>query len=180
MTRRLTMAVAQGHSRGQSDFQARLSRIEKKGVGQAQVFNAADGLKREMRHKTARRESAGIVSVPVSLVLGALSLIAARLAIFRYGGLPEEFAKPDYELAAQIGLALGLSVLLALLFNLVRKRHLLASVLGIALAISAMHNLVHMAPGQWARLFSPQWVSEIRATTEPNTLEFRGARYRLG
>lgn len=167
-------------ARGQTDFQERLKRIEKKGAGRAQVFNAADGLKREPERRVSRRKPVGVVSVPIALILGAISLIVARLAIFRFGGLPEEFAKPDYELAAQAGMALGLVLLLAILFNMVRKRHLLASVAGIVLAMTAMHNLVHMAPGEWAKIFSPQWVSEIRATTEPNTLEFRGASYRLG
>ena len=167
-------------ARGQTDFQDRLQRIEKQGAGRAQVFNAGAGLKREVRHKVARRRSVGFVTMPVALGLGALSLVGARLALFRYGGLPEAFAQPDYELAAQAMLALALAMLSALLFNLVRKRHLLASVMGIVLAMTAMHNLVHMAPGEWAKIFSPQWVSEIRATTEPNTLEFRGASFRLG
>ncbi|KPP87717.1 MAG: Tripartite tricarboxylate transporter TctB family [Rhodobacteraceae bacterium HLUCCO07] len=170
------MAVARGHS----DFQDRLKRIEKRGAGRAQVFNAADGLKPEIEHRVSRRKTTGFLTVPFALVLGALSLIVARLAIFRYGGLPEEFAQPDYEMAAQAGLALAMVLLLAIVFNLMRKRHLLASVIGIALAMTAMHNLVHMAPGEWAKVFSPQWVSEIRETTEPNTLEFRGARFKLG
>ena len=46
--------------------------------------------------------------------------------------------------------------------------------------MSLMHNLVHMAPGQFAGVFSQGWVDEIRATTQPNTLHFRNIDYPLG
>ncbi len=48
-------------------------------------------------------------------------------------------------------------------------------VAGLVLAILAMHNFVHMAPSYFSMIFSSDWVSEMRAHTVPNSLEFRGA-----
>ena len=172
--------MAQGHA----EFAARIQRIEARGGGVAEIFSGDDRSSFVGRPKARKAKSGSALSfvlkLPVALATGALSFVGAEYAVFAVGDLPEEFSNPDYVLAGQSVIALVLVFIARLFLSLTTKTHLLLSVLGIAAAMSLMHNLVHMAPGQFAGVFSQGWVDEIRATTQPNTLHFRNIDYPLG
>lgn len=175
------MAVA---SQGKHEFLDRIQRIEKRGVGVAEVFNVEStrtrrhiiGSKRPARQKTARKNRS-LTKLLLALAIGALSFVVAQYATFRISDLPdlpEQFSNPDYVLIGQSGVALFLVFLCRMFFNLTAKTHMVLSVLGFAAAMSLMHNLVHLAPEPWAGVFSQGWVNELRSHTEMGTLYFRG------
>lgn len=170
------MSMAKGHT----DFQDRLKRIEKKGAGRNEVFNTGRWTA-ETGGRAKRACRLCFLKLPLSFLVGFLSFTGGQYTLFRAGGLPPEYALPDYELVAQAGMALVITFAVRLFLNLTGKSQFVMSVLGIAASITLMHNLVHIAPAQWSELFSPQWVDQIRKGTEPGTLLFRGETlYRLG
>ena len=49
-----------------------------------------------------------------------------------------------------------------------------ALVVGIAIMIGTMHNMVHSAPGLFGALFSEEWTEDVVAFSEPGSIYFRG------
>ena len=49
-----------------------------------------------------------------------------------------------------------------------------ALVVGIAIMIGTMHNMVHSAPGVFGALFSEEWAEDVVAFSEPGSIYFRG------
>ena len=167
-------ATAQGHA----EFLARVNRIEKRGGGVSEVFNG-DGITLRQNMARRRRCRGCFLKTPLALVLGGFAFLVAQYATFSVT-IPEEYALPDYILGAQIFLALCLVLFFRLFFNLSGKLPMTMGFLGLALGVTAMHNLVHVAPDTWAMLFSPGWVSDIQAHTQAGTLQFRGTVISLG
>lgn len=161
---------AQGHA----DFTARVQRIETRGAGVSEVFNANITLG-QPRLAGSRFFCIGcLVKIPLALAVGALAFVVAQYVTFLIGDIPEEFSNPDYILAGQSLLALVLVFFARLFFSLTAKTHFVLSIAGLVAAMSLMHNLVHIAPEPWAMVFSNGWVNEMRATAAPGTLHFRG------
>ncbi|MDQ2088655.1 hypothetical protein [Marimonas arenosa] len=163
-------------TQGKAEFAARVARIETRGGGVAEVFNADRRHARLQVHNPRRGPgiAAWFLKLPLALTVGALSFVLAQYLTFRIGEIPEEFSDPDYILAAQSVVALLMVLFAKLFFNLNAKTHLLLCLAGLAAGISMSHNLVHIAPEPWAQVFSTGWVEEVRAQTRPGTLYFRG------
>ena len=121
-----------------------------------------------------------LLKAPLALAVGAASFVAAKFVTFKLGDLPEEFSNPDYILGGEVMLALTLIFVCRLFFNLSRKTHLILSLAGLVAMLGLMHNLVHMEPDLWSSAFSRDWVNDIRASTSPNTAQFRDMVLPLG
>lgn len=169
-------------AQGKTEFSARLQRIEKRGAGVTETFNAQSP-RSAVRRMRKVRGGAGrrlpIMKLPLALSVGALSYLAALYGTFLIGDLPPEFSNPDYILAGQAAMSLFVVFVARMFFGLTAKTHFVLSLVGLAAAMSLMHNLVHMAPEPWAELFSPGWVNEILTSTKPDTLHFRNIDYPL-
>ncbi|WP_322865834.1 hypothetical protein U5922_006290 [Aquicoccus sp. G2-2] len=157
---------------GQDDFRARIGRIEKRGGGVCEIFNG-DGAPRRLRHVN-RKPRSRFLKVPFAFLLGALAFLIVQYITFALGQLPDEYNDPDYILGAQMVASVFLVLGFRLFFNLTTKPQFAMSLMGLVLAVTAMHNLVYAAPDYWSLVFSPGWVSDVRAHTEPGTLSFRG------
>lgn len=168
-------AIAQGRA----EFSARVQRIETRGGGRCEVFNG-EGIVFQKKTPAGPPLKVRLGKLVLALLIGAAAVFAAQYAIFALGDLPEEYNKPDYILGGKIALALVVMFAMRLFFNLNTKPQLALSVMGVALGLTAMHNLVHLAPEPWEVVFSPRWVAEMRASTAPGTLQFRGLVYPLG
>lgn len=157
---------------GQDDFRARIGRIEKRGGGVCEIFNG-DGARQRLRH-VKRKPRSRFLKVPFAFFLGGLAFLIAQYITFALGQLPKEYNDPDYILGAQIVASILLVLGFRLFFNLTTKPQFVMSLMGLVLAVTAMHNLVYAAPSYWSMVFSPGWVSAVRAQNEPGTLSFRG------
>lgn len=52
-----------------------------------------------------------------------------------------------------------------------------ALVVGIAIMIGVMHNMVHSMPKAFGLIFSPEWTEEVIAYSEPGSIYYRGNYY---
>lgn len=55
----------------------------------------------------------------------------------------------------------------------------LALVVGIAIMIGTMHNMVHKAPGVFSIIFSQEWTDDVIAYSAPGSIYYRGNYYVL-
>ena len=153
---------------GQAEFQARISRIEKrKGHG---------------RHARTQLTSVGHLfrnalwplSVPATFALGIGLVIFARYARFHLVGLPEDTS----EAAQAISLCTDLLVALMVAFVIrqaTRWRsglHMTMQTLGMSCGSLCLHMAVHRWPDPFIAFFSPAWVDHVISTTEPNAILF--------
>ena len=53
------------------------------------------------------------------------------------------------------------------------------SAIGVLAGLVGFHNLVHFYPSQFAELFSPVWVEQVVAATDPNSIIWRGVSFVL-
>ena len=161
-------------AQGQTEFAARVSRIETRGAGVAEVFNGGgQSALQKQRGRKRHPGKSGLIKVPLAFVSGAASFMVAEYATFRLGELPKELSDPDYILGGETALALAVFLIVRLIFELTGKMYFLLGLTGLVASITMMHNLVHMAPEIWAMAFSQEWVSELQSSTEPNTAMFR-------
>lgn len=175
--------------RQKKEFSERLRRISAGGentMGQIYVGPVDE----EAVRKKGRRAAAGLpsirgtVGIPASIVfaflLGMLAVLITRYARYSMTGSTLTGEDADITMAIDAGLALAIGFVLKLLFRLTGKVQETAKTLGVFAMICAMHNLVHSWPGAFEIAFSPEWVTEVIETTEPNSILFRGESFVVG
>lgn len=111
---------------------------------------------------------------PACLAAGLASHLLLLLADWHLTGLVGVAITDAFALARQGALGLALVLVVTALVGLGDRSMLLAKALGLALAITAGHNLVHLAPQPFSRAFAPEWTAQVLARTAPQTLVLRG------
>lgn len=154
----------------QKKFAARLERIATHTghtnatlhIGGADQLPQA-ALKRAVLGKARPRAKANSpLAAPLALISGALSWVWAQWS------LPVLLQSTDLWMSL---LAAGaVMLLLRLVLGLTGPLTLAAQVAGLALAIVGLHNAVHLWPAPFAALFTPDWVQQVLASTQPMTL----------
>lgn len=189
-------------SNGQLAFDQRVARINAGQVARVPTPGAAEDasqgwlseaeLARTVRSGTGsavtgQRQALSHVS---AVLLGALSVLLARYTIYQLHSLPDRVPAPFTGMlgdTASAGLIMGaelaiggvILLTLAMAFNMATRAHLVCKFVGLWVATTMMHNLVHLYPEQWVMLFSWEWVDWVRSTTEPNSILFRGMSFEL-
>jgi hypothetical protein len=172
----MTSAVA-ANSLRLAEFRERVQRCQQRAVQsqrrQVQVRQARARIRR------SQRTAASPVAFLLAVLTGGVAVIAARYG--RAIWTEPTLIGPDPRAAMLTDLifALMLGLVLKSLLSLPGHRLFLGQVLGAALMLVSMHNLVHLAPDLWARAFPSQWVAEVLQDTQPQSLLIQGRSYRL-
>ncbi len=166
----------------QAEFQARLARIQAgKGFTKTTVYV---GMDTAFTYLPQSRRKAGMGQVfgnaglalgfPMAMVVGFLSFGLERYAAFILGGKPDPQANADIGMLKMAAMAFGIAVVASHLMGLRDRGLLVAKALGVVAGMLFFHNLVHIWPQVFERMFSPLWVAKVLAETESHSLLWRG------
>jgi hypothetical protein len=163
-----------------NDFAARLERIAAGGVNtrntlfvgidEAYVLPMKNGKSQRPRTSMIDGLTTPIVMASAAF-MGIFAMILVRVVHFH------GFANAPVLDSAMVSLALDslMAVILCILIGRVVFRDHAATlrswqVMGVSLAATGLHNLVHVLPGAFSVLFSENWVRTVLITTEMRTL----------
>ncbi len=121
----------------------------------------------------------GAIVLLFSAILGAVALIAARYIRFVLAEIPEIGTEAQTLLLMDCGIAGVLAFVVGGMIRHKSLRHMMAQTAGIAIMLVAMHNLVWMFPTEVAQVFPQDYIEQVRAVTEPQSLYVVGETYTL-
>jgi hypothetical protein len=127
-----------------------------------------------------KRSATRLLLTPMALALGAATVVALRAVDFHLAGLTLSFGNAAQTLAVTLALATMFAILAGQAIGLTKPQHVLAAFVGVLGTMLGMHNLVHMAPDQFAAIFSPAWVAQIQATMPANSVVVAGVIHPFG
>ena len=114
-------------------------------------------------------------SLFAATLIGFLSVVLARYAIFQSQGLPDSGVNPNMVMAVDGFFAFCIAYFwLRMVFSMTSRLHVTAKLVGISIALMSMHTLVQDYPQIWERAFSPEWVEQARQAKGPDWVLFRG------
>ncbi|WP_095589596.1 hypothetical protein [Actibacterium ureilyticum] len=114
-----------------------------------------------------------------AFLFGMLAVFAARYVRFHMNGGALTGEDADLMMVLDAGMAAAVGFAMTQAFRLDGKEFQAAQTFGVAAMVATMHNAVHWAPKPFEAIFSPQWVSDVREFTEPNSILFRGVSFML-
>ena len=114
-----------------------------------------------------------------AFLVGMLAVFVARYVRFQMLGGSLAGDDPDFTMIIDAAIGGGASFLLFAILRFEGHAYKAAQTMGIFAMICVMHNFVHAAPGLFGKLFSDQWTEQVVASTEPNSILFRGASFVL-
>lgn len=121
-----------------------------------------------------RNEKATFNGVMMALVLGALALMGARWVRWTQLGIGETGTVADTLMLVDFGIAAIAVFFLGGMIGQKTLSHMTAQVAGIGVMMIAMHNLVWLAPDQFAQVYGADYVAQVQAATAPMTIALRG------
>lgn len=171
----------------QEDFAARVARITSGRTGsRTKVFVGPDEVFQYARRSGRGRAGRGFLSnlghslaVLASVALGIAGHALALWVLFHLQGLPQPGANPDAGLLMQGAVAFVATMLLGQVLRLRAADLTVAKMLGVAAGVLLFHNAVHLWPALFETWFSPLWVGQVIAATDPQSLHFRGLSLRF-
>ena len=176
--------------RQKEQFAKRLQRISAGGENTMGQIYVGPVDEEKVRKKKSKRAAAGLPSMretvgyPASIVLafflGMLAVLITRYVRYAMAGSALTGEDADITMAIDAGLALAIGFVLKQMCRLSGKIQETAKTLGIFAMICVMHNLVHTWPGAFEIAFSPEWVSDVIETTQPQSILFRGVSFVVG
>lgn len=134
----------------------------------------------DMSDPAPNKTSMKFLATPMALVLGVASVVAMRAVDFHLPGLSLTFGNAAQTMAVVMTLATLFAIMAGQVIGLSKPQHVLAAYLGVMAGLLGMHNLVYMAPDQFAAIFSPAWVAQIQATMPANSVVVAGVVYPFG
>ncbi len=126
------------------------------------------------------RRLGGLKAV-LAFALGTLAVALAVALKVRFMPVSVEQALSfgEGQTVVMLALGAGLSFVLTFAFGLRGGAAMTGQMLGVVLAVSALHNLAFWAPGAAEMLFTKDWVEVQRVSAVPDSLIFRGVVYTL-
>lgn len=121
----------------------------------------------------------GLFVLIFSVLLGAIAVIAAKYIRFVYAEIPELGTEALTLTLMDFGIAALLTFVIGGMIQHKTLRHMMCQTAGIGVMMFAMHNLIWMFPGEAAQVFPQDYIEQVRATTEPQSLYVVGATYTL-
>jgi hypothetical protein len=164
------------------EFAARIARIEAGCGSKTTVYVGMDETFQLMPSGRARkggefevfRNALYPLSMVVCFGLGVLANAAATWLRFFLNGLPDPGADPDVDMAIQLVSAFCIAMVVAHFLRLRSGELTLSKSLGVVVCMLSFHNAVHLWPEAFKIAFSPMWVGQMLAQTEPDSLLWRG------
>ena len=162
-----------------NDFHARVKRI--KNPRNKSYYDADLGMhipKRVTRDKIKanKDEESYLGKFIVSMIIGALALMFAQILRIRYFGLLEQ---SDVAFYLELFLAFWAMVLLSAMLNRRKLSERFAQIAGLALMLTAGHNLIWRWPEQMAMIYSDVYVEQVMQATTQNSVVYRGTVFGL-
>lgn len=162
-----------------NDFKARLKRI--KNPRNKSYYDPDLGMhipKRVMRDKIKKstEEESFLGKFIVSAIIGAIALMFAEVLRIRYFGLTDG---SDMVMALELFIAFWAMLLLSAILNRRRLTERFGQFVGIALMLTAGHNLIWRWPDQMAYIYTPEHVELVMEATTQNSIVYRGSVFGL-
>lgn len=117
---------------------------------------------------------AGIAGMMGSLILGGVCLMMARYLRTQHLGMQDGGGEADVLMMIDFGLAAMVVFIVGAMVKHTSVRHMVAQTAGIGVMLVSMHNLIWAFPEEFAQVYSPAYVEQVRATTSPQSLYVRG------
>ncbi len=121
-----------------------------------------------------RNEKATFGGLMMCILLGAAMLMAARYVRFTYLGIEEGGPAADTLMMIDFGMAAMAMFILGGMIGQKTLKHMTAQVMGIGAMMVLMHNLVWLAPAEFAQVYGQDYVNQVQATTAPTSIYLRG------
>ncbi len=115
--------------------------------------------------------------VMIAMGFGIVAFGIASWVRFRFVGLSAGSGDPMTEMAIQAGAALAAAIVLNIVLPFRSRPLKVAMAIGAISTTVFFHNAVHLYPETFARVFSPDWVEVIQATTKPQSVLWQGRSY---
>lgn len=130
----------------------------------------------EKIRRDAKAKKAWVKAWVWSLLIGAFGLMIAQAVRFRTLGLSEA---GNATLFVDLLLTLFIVLTLTAALRYRRLRFRVAQVIGVAVALTAGHNLMWYYPDHVAVVYTPEYVEIVRNTTVPASLIFQDVTINL-
>ncbi|WP_394177140.1 hypothetical protein [Yoonia maritima] len=160
---------------GQKDFDARIKRINN--PRNNSYYDPDLGMhipKKVTRAKIVKppsQSSQAMSAILVSMVIGGAAMFCAQVVRVRYLGMTGGNSAITFS-----DLLIGLWMVL-LFSALMKRQQLLArfgQIAGLCLMLVAGHNFVWKWPDLMAKIYTPEYVAEIKSTTTAGSILFQG------
>jgi len=112
----------------------------------------------------------------VSMIVGALALLIAQIIRIRYFGLLEQ---SDVVFYLELFIALWAMLLLSALMDRRKAVERIAQFAGIAVMLTAGHNLIWRCPEPMAVIYTADYVEQIMHVTTQHSIVYRGSIFAL-
>ena len=126
--------------------------------------------------KTNEDEDSILGKFVVSLIIGGLALMFAEIVRIRYFGLAED---TDVVMYLELFMAFWAMMLLAAILNRRNALERIGQIAGIALMMTAGHNLIWRWPEQMAYIYTTEHVAEVMEATTQHSIVYRGSVFGL-
>jgi hypothetical protein len=172
-----------------TQFQDRLNRIAAGGpntMGQVYIGppDTNGSSKGKKGGSSSGRDTLDNILYPMSIIgafmVGVFAVFATRFIRFTMMGGELTGENADLWMVVDGVLAIGIVISLRSVFRFGGKALETAKTVGIVAMILTMHNFVHIVPGFFGSVFSPEWTTQIIETTKPNSFLFRGISFMIG
>ena len=170
------------------DFNARIARISSgTGSSKSTLYVGLDEIYQVSypgRGKSVAptAASSGLL-YPVALVFalctGMLSYMAAVWLRLQALGLDPVMDDLRYEMALQFGSGLAIGLVIGLVLGFRSRQMMVVLAIGVLVAMTLSHNIVHLYPENFAQVFSSEWVDQVRSQTAPNSALWMGQSFRF-
>lgn len=162
------------------DFNARIKRI--KNPKNDSYFDPDLGMhvpkrvSREKIKKQRKKEEEILGPVIVSLIIGAIGLTVAQIVRIRYFGLP---ATSELTFYLELFVGFWAVVTLSAFMNRRTIGARIAQIAGVAIMMTAGHNIIWRWPDQMAVIYTQAYVDEVLQSTSQHSVVYRGQVFGL-
>ena len=161
-----------------NDFNARVKNI--KNPRNKSYYDPDLGMhipKRVTREKIAKpKEESFLGKFIVSMIIGALALLFAQVVRIRYFGLLEQ---SDVVFYLELFIAFWAMVLFSAILDRRKVVERFAQVAGIAVMLTAGHNLIWRWPEPMAMIYTAEYVDQVMEVTTQHSVVYRGTVFGL-
>lgn len=120
------------------------------------------------------------MSIIGAFLVGVFAVFLTRFIRFHMMGGELTGENADLWMIVDGVIAVGIVIALRSVFRFGGKALETAKTVGIIAMILTMHNFVHIVPGFFGAVFSPEWAQQIIDTTKPKSFLFRGISFVIG
>lgn len=171
---------------GKADFQARINRIQSRSVDLQPVLPSNEPLSVPVNDPIGliadvpdEKSTLGAFGLIVAFLVGILAVLAARYLRFQIIG-DDPSGASELSILIEVAVAAGIGLLVGMVMRLQTSAFMTANAIGLFLALTAGHNLVHWYPDAFDRLFSSEYTDNVILMTDSNSFWLGGNSLPIG